>query len=329
VLDALRFVSSAVARKDYVPELTHFKIKQGRVTGFNGRIALSSPIDVDLDVQPKADVLLDAVRACPDTIALNITPAGRLALKSGRFRAYVPCLPNEAAVFVEPEGETVEMGSSFLEGIKRVAPAMGIDASRPWCMGIKLDGEMLYATNNIILAKYWHGSPIPLDVIIPSTAIAELLRIDEPPTRVQVTDTSISFWFGGERWLRSQLIEPTTWPGEPIRKVLDQIPQSQSPLSEGFAEALETLKPFLNEHGTIYLDPNSISTSLSDGEGALIEIELPGVTRTQAYHHINLVLLTELAETIDWSTYPAPCIFEAERILGAIRGQKLKLPGEN
>ncbi len=44
MLSALKFVKGAVSTKDYVPALTHFQIKGGRVTGYNGKLSLSSPI---------------------------------------------------------------------------------------------------------------------------------------------------------------------------------------------------------------------------------------------------------------------------------------------
>src|SRR6185437_8847372 len=109
MLDALRFVASAVAKKDYILDLTHFKIKGERITGFNGIIALSSDIEVDIDTCPNATKFIAAVRACPnETVALNMTPAGKLAIKSGKFKSFIDCLQDETAMFVEPEGQEIE-----------------------------------------------------------------------------------------------------------------------------------------------------------------------------------------------------------------------------
>ena len=54
MLAALKFVQGAVARRDFVPALTHFYIADGFVKGYNGRIAICAPIDVDLVATPKA-----------------------------------------------------------------------------------------------------------------------------------------------------------------------------------------------------------------------------------------------------------------------------------
>lgn len=323
MLDALRFAAAAIARKDYVPALTHYKIKDGRVTGFNGVIGLSSDIDVDLDVQPNATKFMAAIKACPDTIALNMTPAGKLAVKSGKFKSYVDCLAEDIGTFVEPEGEEVDLGPYFLDGIKALEPAMGIDASRLWSQGIKLQRQSMFATNNVLLTEYWHGTEIPFDVVIPDVAIHELVRIDERPTRIQVTHKSISFWFGDNRWLRTNLLDGGSWPTDKLEQILSASTGAQNALTEEFKEALETLKPFLNDSGTIYLTNNQMSTSKHEGEGTIIEIDLPGIEGMHAYHHKQLVLLTELATTIDWSAYPKPCMLRGGRLRGAIVGQRL------
>lgn len=324
MLDALRFVASAVAKKDFVPELTHFKIKDGRVTGFNGQISLSSPIDVGLDIQPAAVSLIAAIRACPDTITLNMTAAGRLAVRSGAFKAFIPCLPDEPTHFVAPEGDTVELGENFLAGIKAVAPVMGVDASRPWAMGIKLAGASLVATNNVMVIEYWHGQEIPLDVVIPAAAINELLRIDEAPTRVQVTESSISFWFEGDRWMRSQILLGGSWPIERLNQIMSGDEGNQQALPVELKEQVETLKPFLGDKTTCFVTSEGISTAQIEGaEGAAIAIPLAGVTEMQAYSYRQLVLLAEVAKTIDWTNYPSPCMFRNERVRGAIIGQRL------
>lgn len=324
MLDPLRFVATAVAKKDYVPELTHYRIKSGRVTGYNGMFALSSPIDIDLDVRPKAQPLLAAVAACEDVITLYTTATGRLAIKSGKFRAYIECLPDEPAHTVLPEGEEVELGPLFMEGIHQVAPIMGIDASRPWAMGIKLQNQSMFATNNVIMVEYWHGVQIPIDVVIPAQAVNELLRINEDPIKVQVTENSISFWFADNRWLRTQLIDPEGWPLNKIEALFGYRGEHFFPVDEGFEKALTTLKPFIDEYGSIFMTADNLSTSIEENDGASVDIPIPNVTQKQSYNYKNVVLLCEVADRIDWSSYPAPCPFyKGDRLRGIIVGRRV------
>ena len=323
MLDALRFVASAVAKKDFVPELTHFKIKGGRITGYNGVVALSSDIDVDLDVQPNAVQLINAIRACEDVISLHITPAGRLAVRSGGFRAFVQCLEQDgSAFFVDPEGDTIALGDGFLDAIKAVSPVMGIDASRPWSLGIRICGQSVMATNNVMIAEYWHDTHLPVDVVIPSAAVNELLRVDEAPTRAQMNHNSITFWWSDKRWMRTQLLEGSAWPSTHVEKILNQEHREPTSVYPFFFENIRKLKPFLGERQTVYLTSTGASTSLADGDGAKVEMELP-IEGTSAYHYQQLILLEEVAQSIDWQGYPGPCMFLGKRLRGAIIGQRL------
>lgn len=324
MLDALKFVATAIAKKDYVPGLTFYKIEDGRVTCFNGIFALSSSIDLDFNVRPHGAKFLAAIKACEDTIALNLTPAKKLAVKSGKFKAFVECLADEIPqTFLYPEGKEVQLGSNFMSGIKALAPAMGIDASRPWSMGIKLSGQFMFATNNLMLVQYWHGDEYPFDIVIPDLAVHELLRIGEEPTKVQLGDKTATFWFGEDRWLLTNLVEGGLWPTDKLDKVLSASNGEQIAFPDGFFDDLEVLKPFLDDNGTIYLTKEGMSTSRYEGDGTIIEHSFPMIEGMQAYHHKQLLLLQNIADTIDWTAYPRPLMFRGERLRGAIIGQTI------
>lgn len=106
MIEALKFVRGAVAKKDFVPALTHFRIENGSIKGYNGTIGLCSPIALDLDASPKALPFIKAIETCRDTVSMHLTGAGRLAVKSGKFRAYVECTP-------EPFPDVTPTGSSL------------------------------------------------------------------------------------------------------------------------------------------------------------------------------------------------------------------------
>lgn len=326
MLDDIRFTIAAVAKKAFVQELTHFRIKDGRISGFDGRMTLSSAIGVDLDVRPNAVKFLAAVRACEGTITLHVTPAGKLAVRAGKFKVFIDCLPDEGHYESLPEGDNVDVGEGFLRGVRLLAPLMGVDASRPWAMGIKVAGQSMYATNNVLVGQFWHGTPFPYDVVIPARAVEELLRIGTPPTRVQVCPQSVTFWFSESRWLKTALLEGEHWPVTRFGELMDNLPGgTQMPFPPGFFDDLETLKPFLDETSAVYVRPNSISTARDEGVGATIEVELPGAPELQCYSYHQLTLLGSVAGWIDWSNYPKPCMFgrAGDALRGLIVGRVL------
>lgn len=316
LLESLKFVQGAVSKKDFLPELTHFIISDGTVRGFNGTIALSSPISLDITCNPQAEPLVKAIQACSDNIVLSLLPTGRLSIKSGKFRCIVPCHDNKKFK-TEPEGEMHEInGDKFLAAMKKIYPIISTDASRAWSMGTLLLNQSAFATNNVVIIEHWLGFDFPVCCCVPRLAIQELLRIDLPPKAIQISDKSITFHFDENKWLRSQLFDSKAWPD--VYKVLDK-KSDQQKICMSFFDALKILKPFIDKVGIVYFTEGLAHTANDTNNGAQIQFENIGRC---AFNYHMLTLLDGVAETIDLSAYPGPCLFFGEDLRGAIIGFK-------
>lgn len=316
MLESLNFVKGAVAKKDLVPAMTHFHIAGGRIQSYNGKISLSAPIALDVDCCPKADPFVRAIEACTETAQLHLTPSGKLAIRSGKFRAHIDSVPEDLFPELAPEGEIVPVDGELLPALAYLYELVGEDASRPWATGILLDGASAFATNNVALAECWLGYNFPFKVVIPKYTIKEMIRIGEEPTQVQLTANSATFHYEGDRWLRTQLMS-NDWPN--IREMLDQAaPDNASPISAEFWQALGTLRPFIDEMARVYLQPGSASTQLEEG----ISVEVPDQTLIGIYNLKVLALLEPLATKINWSTYPNRVAWSGKKIRGLIVGMR-------
>lgn len=316
MLKALKFVQGAVAKRDYHPALTHFRIANGRVLGFNGLLALSSPIDLDLSATPKAAPFVKAIECCKETVAIHLTGAGKLAVKSGGFRAYIECLPEDDSFpGVGPEGEEIPVAGELLNALRTLEPFIGIDASRPWATGVLFKGGSAFATNNIIVAEYWLGYDFPTPVNVPAAAVKELIRIGKEPEKLTVGKNSMTFHFAGGQWLRTQLYS-TDWPD--LSRILDR-PANLKPFPDGLFEAIETISAFVGDDGRIFFRGDHITTSPEPGAGAAVEV--PGLPNTGAFHYTQLALL-QIADQIDFSDYPNPCSFRGKNMRGVILGMR-------
>ena len=318
MLKALKFVQGSVAKKDFVPALTHFVIEYGRVRGYNGVLALSCPIPFDITCKPEADALIKAIAKCEDTVQLGMTPAGRLSIKSGKFKMLVKCI-EEDTPHVLPEGSVVNFdGDVFYKGLKAVEPFMGMDASRRWAQGVLVKDGSLFATNNVILVQYWTGIQFPEELTIPRDAVREMLRIGEGPTHAQIAEGSITFHYTENRWLRTQLYDSSQWPN--LAKVLNR-ESEQGPMDEEIFLGLETIKPFVDKLGTVNFNLGFMTTHTNDNEGATYDVaSLAGVEG--CYNIDMLLLLKDTATSIDWSSYPSPSMFQGNRLRGAIIGMR-------
>jgi len=318
MLRELRFVMGAVARKDFLPAMTHFRIENGTVRAFNGSLALCSPIPFDIDCTPKAETLVKAISQCgEETITLSMTPAHRLRVQSGKFRAFIDTVEG-ATPHVEPEGEHIDIdGEVLLQAFKTIYPFVGDDASRPWTNGILLREQSAFATNNVCLVEYWLSVQMPFVVNIPREAVREVLRIDEAPTSIQLTKNSVTFHYTDGRWIRTQLLE-VNWPD--LRKVLDHSVEMQ-PVDERLFEGLDMLNSFADNVGRVYIQDGVMRTHNEEEIGASFEIE--GLPVSGLYQIKMLNLLKGVATHADFTRYPEPTLFFGERLRGAIIGMRM------
>lgn len=318
MLESLRFVQGAVARKDFVPELKHFRISDGTAQAFNGVVALSSPIDIDIRCAPLAEPMVKALAHCEDSVGLNLLDSQRLLITSSKFRSFVPCVNPEDYPAVQPSGEFRAVdGEGLLRGLATVAPFIGNDATRPWVNGVLLQGASAFATNNVCLVQYWLGEELPFTANVPVSAVREVMRVGLPPVGIQLDENAITFHYEDGRWIKSQLLS-TEWP--PVEKILDRQPVDLRPVPDGLFNGLSTLKPFLEKTGYVYIEDGYICTMDTDQDGTAYEVQ--GIPPGGLYAHAMLNLLEPVATHIDFAAYPEPCVFLGDRLRGVVLGMR-------
>ena len=320
LLSTLKFVQGAVARKNLVPEMTHFLIENGRIVAFNGRMALSSPIDCNIDCNPKATTLLKAIAGAEGTVTLTMTPAGRLRVASDSIRVLVECIERTLEP-VLPEGTIVPLepaqAETLVKAMAVVIDFIGDDAARVWTNGALFTSQSLYATCNVIIVQKWLGFDIVAHPInVPYEALNEVLRVKEIPNAIQYNANSITFHFESGRWIRSQLL-PAEWPD--LNPILER-PCNASPLDESVFKSVEKVKPFLDKVGKIIFSAGEVRTHDDREEGAHAEVNLD-VDGIYAYD--MFMRLRGVASHADLTTWPNPCMFYGDALRGAIIGRKL------
>lgn len=321
MLDALRFVKGAISKDPLVPELTHFRIANNRVTGFNGIMALSAPIDTDIQASPHASTFYRAISSCegPTTIE-HKQESNQLLIRSGRMRVHVPCIEN-VGYNAMPQGESYPSPPGLVEMLNTVAPFIGEDASRPWSLGAMFLGPYLYATNNICIVQLWTGLGMPA-INLPYFAIKELLRARVDPVRMQSDESSLTFHFEDGRWLRTQLFD-ILWPMELINKIFTAI-EIQTPVSlpQDFAATVDLLYGFMEgKSDPVYFNAGGISSTETGATGAFFEVD-PPLPEGPCFSIHHLRLIAHNAHAMDFTAYPDPCVFYGKSMRGVALGRK-------
>lgn len=271
---------------------------------------MGAPIDLDIACQPKAVPFAKAIEICEgldSTPAFSMTAAGKLTVKSGKFKVHIECSPDEFPA-IAPEGAKIEVKAGLLAAFKALAPMIAEDASRPWARGILLRDGSAFATNNVVIGEYWVGYKMPFDMNVPEECIKELLRVKQDPVAISATERSITFFFEDGRWIKSQLLT-TDWPN--VSPVLNR-PSSPAPLPPDFFDVLGRLAPYADQSRRVLFRGDTLSTHADDGIGASFVVEwdekVPDSLR--GCYNIDLLrTLDGLVDSIDFSVYPQPALF--------------------
>ena len=316
MLTALKFVQGAVKKNVISPEMEHYRIGDGRIIGYNGHMALSAPLALDIKANPKADLFFKAVQQCTDAASIDLTPAGRLAVRSGSFKAFIPCL--EDLVFTQsPQGARFEAPDNFVSCLKRVESFVSEDASRPWSMGVYFEGPVMMATNNVTLVQVWTGTDMP-KVNIPRFAVQEIIRIGAQPEALQSDGNTLTVHYPDGRWLLTSVYD-IEWPMGIVTKVFGT-EHDAKPVEEGLFEAVTKLAPFVEgKSSPLYFLDGRVATSLHEDDGASFDVE--GLVGGPCFNLKQLVSVGEVADKVDWSLYPGPCIFYGKNLRGIILGR--------
>lgn len=313
LLQALKFVRGAVAKKDFIPALKHFKIDNGFIYGSNGVMQLSAPIEADLCACPQASTFIKAIERCKDTVRMTVSD--QLTIKSGKFRASVPCIDINTFPLFNQEPYTYVENQDICAVLQKLQPFIGTDASRPWCCGVLLGGGYAYTTNNITAVQANVAAVTPY-INIPGAAVDEIVRIKEEPLKIGVGKKSVCFVYPNGSQLHTCVLECNQWPNIP--RLLD-LPNNANEIDDIIFEYAEQLLPFTDEMSTLYFKPLCISTHARIEEGAAYT-DIPYIDFEAVFHGKMLLLLKDVCERADFSTYPKPCYFEGHGVRGVIVG---------
>ncbi len=320
IIESLKFCKNGYARKDLVPSLTHYSIRNNRVTAFNGLLAFSSPISLNLDIAPQAIHFHKCIEACDDEISLTLEKGDRLRIKSGNFKSLVKCIPTSEVPTIIPRGNKLSLPAEFVDQIKKVLVIMDRENDeKVYTQGLNFRGQSAFATNNVIMAEVWTGVEFP-EITIPKKAILEICKYGEAVDHVLIDDDMIYFMYSDERWIASKLLI-----GEcpDFARVMNR-PATPQSLPESFWEAMTTLAKFADEAGKVTIQTGEIFAGeiASDSEPvASIIVEDLEIAETCLFNINQFNKIKNIMSTIEFKA-GVPCLFFGDKIRGAIVGYR-------
>ncbi len=306
-------------RNAIVGALQNVLFENGRIHAFSGSFwyQAPSPLEDKSDTfSVNATKLSSALRACSDKAMLSTTK-DFLVVKNGPFTVRVKKIIPEGSpgplaerLALPPEAKNTP-ATGLLEAMRRVAPFISTDASRPWSVALLIDSGYAWATNNLAIARSpvalkWKATSIPAPVADFLTELPSLDHYHIDKQRITISS--------GKSLIRFPC-SATGWPD--MQKFFEKFPKKIPAVPKEMKEAAAQVERFADRY--IDLSAKALS-SKTDATDTDYELEVKGNKGKFSAGLLSLILAH--ATHIDFSRYPLPIFFKGESIEGTAIGLK-------
>jgi len=314
MLEAVRFISIA-QRNEGTAYQTHCALYDGFLISFDGIISAGCKVESTLQCCPHTLKLLAALAHCGEEVNITLD-AFKLAVKSGRFRALVPCVEFSDLIYTTPDEPVAPLNDSLLRAFNLVAPLATEGAQTVYQAAILLNGGSVIGSNGAVLFEVWHGIDMPPGIVLPKAAIAAVLKAGKPLSKFGFSDRSFTFHFEDGSWIKSQLYDEE-YPD--VSEIIDK-PVNPWPIPDHFYEAVEAVAGF-SENDSVYFRDRAFWSHADASAATSFEIE--GLPTGPIFAGKYLKMLQGVAERIDFQTYPSMAYFFGENVRGVVMGRTL------
>ena len=102
LLNALKFLACVTEKEGAIHE-THVLLRNSCAVAFNGILSAGIPISEDILCYPHNEFFIEALSKCDENFSLTQMDLNRLSIKSGKFKAIIPCIDPALAQFTNPD----------------------------------------------------------------------------------------------------------------------------------------------------------------------------------------------------------------------------------
>jgi len=218
---------------------------------------------------------------------------GRLSIKSGKFKAVVPCLDPELMQNAFPDPNIAPITNAFKEAVEAVGVLASENAQHVLTASVLMNGPSVISTNRVMIMEYWHGLDLPPGVPLPKQFVAALAKQKKNLVGFGFSNNSATFHFEDGCWIKTQLYSDE-WPD--VSKILNREANLWS-IDAGFYKALDAVAAF-SEDGNVYSDLNLLMSHSDSSIGATHECA--GIPKGFVYPIKQLKIIQPHVQKIDW-----------------------------
>lgn len=313
LLSALQFIAVA-QNSEGLPFQTHCRIADGTLTGTNGGITAGTLVSDSLHACPHTATLITALSKCTESISITELDSGRLSVKSGKFRALVPCVPFSDIGVVEPDPPCANVTDALKTALLAVSCLVADNSSETLKSCVLLQANSAIATNRHVILEAWHGIDLPPNIQIPKASVLAICKTDKPLKMFGFSENSATFYYEDDSFVKTALFA-TQYP-DLSRVLVNEDNAKPCPLPVGFYEALDKVAPFSTD-GAVRFDKDLLKSHTEPDLGASIELE--GLTEGLIFNVDYLKLIKPFAKRIHFKYAPnGLAVFFGDGIRGGI-----------
>lgn len=213
----------------------------------------------------------------------------------------------------KPEGEWYPLPDRLLDALREVASFTGRDHTKPWMMGVLLDGAYAYATNNYVAVEAEIGSAIPR-VTLPAWVVAALTKRAVPPREILVAPGSVALAWEDGTWLSSASAGEMP---DAVPNLFENWQEPQWQVPPDWKKAFFDMARLSDEN--IVIGPDHIKGGMGQMRSEA-EASTP-VSDETVWTAKLMVPVIKVAEKIDFSRWPGPAPFTFPNGRGIVMGR--------
>ncbi len=316
LINALKFISVTQKKAGSVGQ-QHCMISGHWAAASNGILTAASPVEEDLTACPHTLQFAEALLKCGEELNITQLSANTLSVKSGAFKALIPCVDFAELNISGPDERVASIDDRIKQAFEAVSMLATDGAQQAHFAGVLLQAGTAVATNGAALLEYWHGLDLPPGLLIPKASAVAIAKAGKPLEGFGFSPSSATFYFEDGSFIKTQLFSERYPNYQPIFPT-DCNPW---PLPEGFFTAVHAIENF-SRNGVVYLDENVVSSHEHETEASTYQIE--GLPHGMAFNSKYLTMLEHAFNKAEFRKEENRVIFFGENMRGALMGVDLR-----
>lgn len=325
LLQSLLFVGSILKDQGSVNE-THVLLSNGYAVAFNGIVASGCAIPNSLYCAPNYTLLVAALTKCGEEYLIeqsgtngineNQTYPDKLKITSGKFKAIVPCFDPILINVTHIDPNIAPINDEFKIALAATGVLASESGEKIHTCSILMNGQSLISSENgVLIFEYWHGCNLPTNIAIPKSLVAPLTKATKKLVGFGCSNSTVTFYFEDNSWIRSQLFSEQ-WPD--VGAILN-VQSNPFDTPKDLWEALNAVGPHSTDN-LVYFDSGMLRSHPNDSVGAAYEVK--GLPKGPIFNIKQLQFMKDYAKQIDFFVQGGKMtMFFGDKCRGVVAGR--------